>query len=155
MYETLARSEAAGGDVARDVAEAAACRDEVSAALGDDLNTPRAIAALHDAVRAANRLLDAGKPAEARAVSAALRESGGLLGILQRPPAATLDEWRVGQAAAAGLSDAEIAALIADRNAARKARDFETADAIRARLIAFGIDLKDNPDGTTGWSLRR
>jgi len=155
MYETLARCDASGAGVASNVAEAEECRGEVLAALADDLNTPRAVAALHDAVRAANRLLDAGKAGEARAVAAALREAGGLLGILQHPAEATLAEWRGARAAAAGLSDAEIEALIAERNAARKARDFGTADAIRKRLTALGIDLKDNPDGTTGWSLRR
>jgi cysteinyl-tRNA synthetase len=53
------------------------------------------------------------------------------------------------------LSDGEIEALIAERNVARQARDVGSADAIRARLTELGIDLKDNPDGTTGWSVRR
>ncbi len=155
MYETLARADAAASEAARGVAEAEECRAEVRAALADDLNTPRAIAALHEAVRAANRLLDAGKRAEARAVGDALREQGALLGILQLPPAATLERWREERAARAGLSDAEIERLIAERASARKARDFKRADAIRARLVESGIDLKDNPDGTTTWAVRR
>lgn len=154
MYETLQRADASDAP-ATDCPEAETCRTELRQALADDLNTPRAVAALHDAVRAVNRLIDAGKPAEARGVARALRESAGLLGILQRDPAEALAAERAARASAAGLSDAQIEGLLEERRAARKSRDFKRADEIRKQLADAGIDLKDNPDGTTTWAARR
>jgi cysteinyl-tRNA synthetase len=52
---------------------------------------------------------------------------------------------------AAGEGDAQIAALIAQRSAAKKARDFAESDRIRAALLADGVILEDKPDGTTNW----
>jgi cysteinyl-tRNA synthetase len=154
MYETLLRAELRGRPTT-DGDESATCRRELRQALADDLNTPRAIAALHDAVRAVNRLIDAGKTAEARGVAHALRESAGLLGILQRDPAEALAAERSARASAAGLSDAQIEGLLEERRAARKGRDFKRADEIRKQLADADIDLKDNPDGTTTWAARR
>ena len=56
---------------------------------------------------------------------------------------------------AAGLSDAQIEGLLEERRAARKGRDFKRADEIRKQLADAGIDLKDNPDGTTSWAASR
>jgi len=154
MYETLQRADLDGGD-AIDGPEAQACRDEFRSAIADDLNTPRALAALHDAVRAINRLVDAGKVAEARGVGRALRAVGGQLGILQRDPAEAIAAERAARAESAGLSAADVEGLLEQRRAARKGRDFKKADEIRERLTAAGIDLKDNPDGTTSWAARR
>jgi cysteinyl-tRNA synthetase len=50
-------------------------------------------------------------------------------------------------------TSARIDGLIAERNAARKARDFARADALRAELGALKVHLTDNPDGTTTWTL--
>jgi len=114
-------------------------RQELRDALADDLNTARALAALHTLLRKVNTALDgAGIAAEARAaLDAALAETHAALGVL---PAAPAD--------AATTADAEVERLIAERTAARTARNFARADAVRAQLDAMGILLEDTPHGT-------
>jgi cysteinyl-tRNA synthetase len=105
----------------------------VMEALCDDLNTPLALSAMH-------ALADAALAGDADAAGK-LKASGDLLGLLQADPEA----WFHGNDADA----AAIEAAIAERLAARKARDFARADAIRAELAAKGIVLEDGPKGTT------
>ncbi len=104
----------------------------VLAALCDDLNTPLAIAEMH-------RLADAALGGDA-AASAGLRAAGDLMGVLEQEPA---DWFRGGDDAAA------IEAAIAERLAARAAKNFARADAIRKELAERGILLEDGPGGTT------
>ena len=107
------------------------------AALADDLNTPAAMARLHELAGAANR-------GDADA-AVALKSSAVLLGLLEK----TDDDWARGDTAKDGLDDAAIEAAIEARKAARANRDFAAADAIRDDLAANGILLEDGPDGTT------
>jgi cysteinyl-tRNA synthetase len=125
FYRALAKH---APDFAEERAEVPA---EVMAALCDDLNTPGAIAALHV-------LADRALAGDATA-AAGLHAAGRVLGILQAAP----DAWFQGE------GDASVDAAIAERLAARKARDFARADGIRADLLARGIVLEDGPGGTS------
>jgi cysteinyl-tRNA synthetase len=112
----------------------------VEAALDDDLNTPLALAALHDLATKLNKA--SGHDDKAR-LKGELLAGGAPLGLLGSDPAAWLK----------GASDeaAEIEALIAQRLAARKQRNFAEADRIRTELAIRGILLEDKPGGKTEW----
>jgi cysteinyl-tRNA synthetase len=127
--ETAAPAAAAGPDWTDP--RAAAFR----AAMDDDFNTPVALAVLFELASELNR---SAQPEHARL----LVQLGATLGILQQGPRAFLQ-------AGGGIDEAAIAALIAERAAAKAARDFGRADEIRRRLGEQGVVLKDSAQGTT------
>jgi cysteinyl-tRNA synthetase len=100
------------------------------AALADDFNTPAARAAMFDWIAEGNRRLDAGE----RLGPGALREMLWVLGLDN-----LLDT--------AEEADPEAERLLEEREAARAARDFDTADAKRDELAALGWDVRDTPEG--------
>jgi cysteinyl-tRNA synthetase len=108
-------------------------------ALEDDLNTPEAIAGLHELRDIAMQLEGAAK---ARAV-ASLRAAGELMGLFAGDAAA----WF--QSASDGPSTDEIERAIAERAEARAAKDFKRADAIRSDLLERGIVIEDGPKGAS------
>jgi len=113
------------------------------AAMQDDFNTPEALATLFELVREINRVRAEDETAAA-ALGALLRQLGDLIGILQSDAESYL---RGG--ASANDGDAEIDALVAQRNEAKANKDWGTADEIRNKLQEMGIVLEDGPSGTT------
>lgn len=112
---------------------------DVQSALNDDLNAPRAVAALFDFVRVANRELDQ----HGGGATYALRALDGVMQVLD-----VLPTGRQADPALVVWVEERIAA----RNQARKSKDFKAADAIRAELKAKGIEIEDTPTGTK-WRL--
>lgn len=106
------------------------------AAMDEDFGTPEAVAVLFELAGEVNRSQDA-------QLAGLLQALGGVLGILQRPPQQFL------QGGVDDVDAAAIEALIAERAAAKAARDFARADALRDQLLAQGIVLKDSAQGTT------
>jgi cysteinyl-tRNA synthetase len=113
-------------------------------AMDDDFNTPEAMAALFELAAELNRT-------RSPALEVQLRALAGVLGLLQRPLAEVRRGGLQGRAAAAqaGLDDAAIQSRIDQRMQAKKARDFATADRIRAELLQQGVVLEDSAAGTS------
>jgi cysteinyl-tRNA synthetase len=128
------------------------------AALDDDFNTPQVLGLLSEPFAAANALVDLkGKktPEQRGRLAAFARDArlvGETLGLLQRPPAEALLALRDKAAARRGLDGAAVAARLAERAAARQARDFARSDAIRDELLAQGVAIMDGPEGTS-WKV--
>ncbi len=113
--------------------------ERVEAALCDDLNTPQALAEL-------SVLADAARQSGSAEAKAALLGGGALLGLLQQDPQAW---FRRGEDA---VDAAHVEDLLQQRQAARAARDFARADAIRNELAAMHIAIEDSAQGTR-WSV--
>ena len=114
------------------------------AAMDDDFNTPEALSVLFDLARELNRAKKEA-PEQAPALAAELRRLGAVLGLLQQEP----DTFLKAGSDDLPLTEAQIQAKIDERAAAKKGKDFATADAVRDELAALGIILKDSREGTT------
>ncbi len=129
---------AAEGELTEDekkaLEEVAAFEKQFDEAMDDDLNTADAISAIFDLVKYANtNVSSSNTKAFVQAVCEEIVKLGDILGLILEKKEVSLDE--------------EVEALIADRQAARKAKDFAKADAIRDQLKAMGIELLDTKDG--------
>ncbi|MBU6431903.1 MAG: cysteine--tRNA ligase [Nitrospirae bacterium] len=138
-------------------------REQFTQAMNDDLNTPMALAAFQKLRSDVNKLVEQGLSTQARQQArAAFRELGSVMGLFQ------LDTWRFNpvriqesqiisvqdeeRAGVKGsLSDTNIDSKLAERNEARKQKDFKKADEIRQFLASHGIVIEDKPDGTSRW----
>jgi cysteinyl-tRNA synthetase len=125
-----------GGGAGESGIDVAGLRQRFAEALDDDLNTPRALAALFDLVREINRGRDEG--ADVTAAQALLLELAGVLGLTMEEP----DSQAI---AAAPFVDL----LVDVRTALREAKQYQLADLVRKRLGELGITLEDASGGTT------
>jgi cysteinyl-tRNA synthetase len=116
-------------------------------ALFDDLNTPKAIAHLHElsAPATAARLM-AGEDPRASAI---LKASANVLGLLGRTHAEYAASFEP------PIDRAKVESIVARRTAARAARAWAESDRLRDELFALGFVIKDNKDGTTSWEIKR
>jgi cysteinyl-tRNA synthetase len=122
--------------------------DPFAAAMDDDLGVPEALAVLHDTIRSGNQALDVGDHEGAAAALHAVRAMVGVLGIDPTSP-----DWASADAGpTADALSALVDRLVTDRDAARSARDWATADRVRELLAAAGVVLEDGPTGTR-WSV--
>ena len=132
-----------GNQEDKDQLDPVAFQERFLAAMDDDLNTPRALAALFDLAREVNRARD-----EARGIGWAqetLRNLGGILGLTFE------DRDRAGQDHLAAKPFIEL--LLATRDELRKAKQYDLADRIRQGLDEQGVILEDTPQGTQ-WQLQ-
>jgi len=118
------------------------------AAMRDDFNTAKAVAELAQLATALNRARQAGATADVARLAATLRQLGGVLGLLGEDPEVYLKAGPTA-AAAVGATDDEIQALVDERLAARKRRDWAESDRIRDELKRQGVVLEDGAGGTT------
>jgi cysteinyl-tRNA synthetase len=153
LYETLARADAAV-QVPANTQPDSGVMDEFRAAMDDDMNTARAIGVVFETVRTMNRLLDENQTAAVVPLRRAVTEIASVLGVAAQEPRVVLERAKHDHLAGSDIDPAAIERLIAARNAARKARDFKQADAIRAELKAKGIVLEDTAAGTV-WKVER
>ena len=130
-----------GVDVPAEAIAAAQPPAALIAALEDDLNTPQAMAEFFAVARALNKAADG---AERQRLAAIMQASGRLMGFLGEDP----DAWFAGEGAN-GYTAGAIETLLEQRRAARVARDFVRADAIREQLAVAGIAIEDGPQGTS------
>jgi cysteinyl-tRNA synthetase len=122
-------------------------------AMDDDFNTAKGVGILFNLVKETNRILDEeGQSLQAKgtlvALTTDLKRIGGILGILQRPWQSFFEERANSQLQTMGVSAEAIDALVAERAAARKIKDWKRADEIRDQLEEAGILLEDKGDGT-------
>jgi cysteinyl-tRNA synthetase len=111
--------------------------------LSDDLNTPKAIAELH-------QLRNAAVHGKGVSFVIDLIQSLRALGFIKQ----TAAEWNLAKQPLLNVDKGKIDNLIVARNVARAKKDFKESDRIRDELAAMGVVLKDSKDGTT-WELAR
>ena len=129
--------------------------EEFDAGLSEDLNTARALAAAFDLVREANIAMDKGEfcQGDVPAAQEFLAAFDKVFAVMEDNDAEKLRALGYGSAEK-GPGDEEIDQLVAERNAAKKKRDFAAADRIRKELSDRGIIIEDTKDGSVRWKRK-
>jgi cysteinyl-tRNA synthetase len=157
VYEGAPRS-----DAEREAMEAArGFAEKFKAAMDDDFNTAQALGHLYALTRTLNTVIHAPAQGDDSGFSRELadeaakvfKDAGSVLGLFQNTPDEYFAARKQDGISEAGISEADIQALIDERLAARKDKNWARADEIRDELAAKGIILKDGPQGTE-WSVK-
>jgi cysteinyl-tRNA synthetase len=174
FYDTLRRADRTLGPAAiqadaplLDDPRAAGTVERFVEAMDDDFNTARALACAGEAMKYVNELCDLKQKQVAKLpggrdawlatlgrVAADLREVCGVLGLCGRDPGQALAELRDFAVRCRGLDREAIEARLAERAAAREAKDWARSDALRDELLAMGVEVRDGPEGTD-WKVLR
>jgi cysteinyl-tRNA synthetase len=128
---------------------------DFDAGLADDLNTAMALAAAFDLVRDANTAMDRGefRQQDAPRLIASMEKFDAILAVLTDDDAERLQRLGI-ESAQLRMTPEQIEALIEERNAAKKRRDFKRSDQIRLQLADSGIILEDRKDGSVRWKYK-
>jgi cysteinyl-tRNA synthetase len=135
---------------------------ELQTAMDDDFNTSQALGVFSDLLRTVNEIVDrkekpalpkADRGATLRALREELAAFSRVFGILDGEPVARLRELRDHAVRERGIDAGRVETLLQQRAAARAAKDFATGDALKAELLALGVQLQDKPGNVTEWSV--
>ncbi len=166
FYDTLSKIDAfaaQGGDAGEGavVPDAEKLVPSVREALADDFNAPVVVAALHAALTLANTLLEQAKGVDKQVrrrtlarLGRDIRAVGTAIGVFSQVPAEYLRARRDRLVKQKKIDVAAVQAKIAERTAARAAKDFARGDAIRDELAATGVAMHDLQGGVTDWSVQ-
>lgn len=125
--------------------------------MNDDFNAAKFIGILFEKIRRFNAWLDKNPDVEEKSRNLffeELQKVGAVLGLFGQEPDQFLELRKQKHLKVSTLSAEQIEKKIADRLQARSAQDFKKADEIRQELLQQGIELRDQPDGTTSWRTR-
>ncbi|MEY9214102.1 cysteine--tRNA ligase [Thermobifida halotolerans] len=137
-------------EIAGPVPEGVPVPDEFAAALDDDLGVPQALAVAHTHVREGNSALAEGAKERAAEIAGRLRAMLAVLGLDPLSP-----QWAGSDdSGLRGVVDALVSVVLEQRQAARRRKDYATADQIRDQLAEAGIAVEDTPQGPR-WELKR
>ncbi len=169
LYECLAAiDELPGGDTnvnsvlsSKDEAKLTGLEKRFMQAMDNDFNTAQAQGVLFDTVKVLNKVrrLLPSPPSRndielLRHTAAKFRELADIMGLLRENPASYLARKRADMLAGLDIDETTINSMIAERYAARAAKDWAKSDEIRDALLRSNIELKDNAEGTT-WTVKR
>jgi cysteinyl-tRNA synthetase len=155
FYARLKNEQFKAGETPEIQKRAAKAEADFDSGLADDLNTAFSLAVIFDLVRDVNTAMDKGefRQQDAPRLIAAMEKFDSIFAILIDDDAEILH--RMGFASGESrMPEAEVEALVEERNAAKKKRDFKRADEIRKKLTDSGIILEDIKDGSVRWKYK-